>query len=180
MKTLLLMRHAKSSWKQPELPDYERPINKRGRKDAPAMGNLLKERDLIPQLILSSSALRARQTADALIETCCHNSEVQFLDSFYMAEADEYLLTLRNLPDTRNLVMVIGHNPGLETLLQILSGQIESLPTAVIAHLNLPIDCWSDLRSDTAGELLEIWKPREVRKEEDKKPKEKDKKKKKD
>ena len=177
MKTLLLMRHAKSSWKEADLPDHERPLNKRGKKDAPTMGKLLQERDLIPQTILSSSALRARLTAEALVETCCQSSEVQYLDSFYMAEADEYLLTLRNLPDTLNLVMIIGHNPGLETLLQVLSGQIESLPTAVIAHINLPIEHWSDLNSDTAGELLEIWKPREIRKDDDKKPKDKKKKK---
>ena len=188
MKTLLLMRHAKSSWRNDDLPDQERPINKRGRHDAPRMGRLLIERELTPQRILSSSALRAKQTAEAVIENCECKGEVEYLEKLYMAEADDYLAVLRQQPDELERIMIIGHNPGLETLLQILSGRIESLPTAVIAHLALPVQRWSDISDDTTGEMVEIWRPKEileVEEESDKKkrkdkPKEKDKKKKKD
>ncbi len=162
MKTLLLMRHGKSSWKDTGLSDHERPLNKRGQKDAPRMGMILHDRELLPQRILSSTALRARQTAEAITAVSDFQEEVTYLDQLYMAEADEYISVLRELPDSIERVMVIGHNPGLETLLQLLSGQIESLPTAVIAHLALPIRHWTELNTDTKGDLVDIWRPKEV------------------
>lgn len=184
MKSLFLMRHAKSSWKEPNLPDFQRPLNKRGKKDAPLMGKHLKAQNLVPQTILSSSAVRARQTVESLSEAAGFNGEIIFLDQLYMAEADEYLRALREVPDSIDRVMVVGHNPGLETLLQILTNQIHALPTAVIARLALPIERWSSLSAETSGELVEIWLPREFKKEENKekekeKGKEKSKKKKK-
>jgi phosphohistidine phosphatase len=168
MKILLLMRHAKSSWKATELADHERPLNKRGKKDAPLMGQVLKEHSLVPQQIISSTAIRARQTAETIAEISGFTGEISFLDRLYLAEAEEYLHTLKDIPDQTDRVMIIGHNPGLETLLQILSNKIESLPTAVIARINLPIEHWSDLSNDISGELVEIWRPQEIRKEEDK------------
>ncbi len=182
MKTLLLMRHAKSSWKHAELSDQDRPLNKKGKKDAPVMGHWIKEHNLIPQLILCSSALRAKQTAEIVAEVSGYTNKVECQDSLYMAEADGYLAALQLVAEDVNCVMVVGHNPGLETLLQILIGEIESLPTAVVGYLSLPIDHWSQINSDTRAENFEIWRPREVRKEEEKiseKEKEKDKKKKK-
>jgi phosphohistidine phosphatase len=165
MKTLLLMRHAKSSWKETDLPDQERPLNKRGRNDAPLMGHLLVDRELVPERILSSSAVRARQTAEAVIETSGFKGPVDTLDQLYLAEAEDYIAALQKLPDALERVMIIGHNPGLETLLQMLSKRIESLPTAVLAHLVLPIDQWSQLTVETTGELVEIWRPKELREE---------------
>ena len=173
MKTLLLMRHAKSSWKHSELADHERPLNKRGRHDAPMMGELLVDRELIPQRILSSTAVRSRQTAEALTEAASFHGDVTYMDRLYMAEAEGYIHALNELPADVERVMVIGHNPGLETLLQMLSGRIESLPTAVIAHLVLPIDAWNQLNSDTQGDLVEVWRPKELREEEEDKGKDK-------
>jgi phosphohistidine phosphatase len=177
MKTLLLMRHAKSSWKIKNIPDHERPLNKRGRRDAPRMGQLLQDRELVPQLILSSSALRARQTAELVAETAGYSAEILFRDDLYMAEAEGYIHALHEVPDTIERVMLIGHNPGLETLLQLLSNRIESLPTAVLAHLVLPIDQWDILNSTVEGELIEIWRPKELSEEavDEKKEKEKEK-----
>lgn len=182
MKTLLLMRHAKSSWKIKDIPDHERPLNKRGRKDAPRMGIILDERELCPQTIIASSAMRSRQTAELVAETSGYSEPITFLDKLYMAEADEYLAVLGKLSDTIERVLIIGHNPGLETLHQILSNRIEALPTGTICHIALPIDKWSDLTSETEGELIEIWHPREIEEEiipSAKKEKTKDKKKKK-
>lgn len=175
MKTLLLMRHAKSSWKDSDLKDHERPLNKRGRMDAPLMGHVLVDRELLPQKILCSTAVRARQTAEALRESANYQAEIEYLDRLYMAEAEEYLNVLRELPDDLERVMVIGHNPGLETLLQMLSGRIEALPTAVIAHLVLPITQWPQVNGDTEGELIEIWRPKELRDEVPEPEKEKEK-----
>jgi phosphohistidine phosphatase len=176
MKTLLLMRHAKSSWKFKELSDLERPLTKRGRRDAPLMGQFLFERKLIPQRILASSAVRARQTAEALAENADYKGDIVYMDRLYLAEAEEYISTLRELPDDIERILVIGHNPGLETVLQVLAGKVESLPTAVIAHINIPIDSWQQLNGEMRGEVVEIWKPKEVRDEvDDSKDKDKDK-----
>lgn len=172
MKTLLLMRHAKSSWKDSKLADHDRPLNKRGKKDAPRMGVFLQEKELVPQRILCSSALRSRETAQAVTENSDFSGEIVYLDRLYMAETDEFLAVLRELPDSLERVMIIGHNPGLETLLQTLSGRIESLPTAVLAHLTLQSSSWAELNGEVTGEVLEIWRPKELQHEEDS-PKEK-------
>jgi phosphohistidine phosphatase len=163
MKTLLLMRHAKSSWKNQELTDHERPLKERGKKDAPLMGKLILDKELIPQLILSSDAARARLTAEAMIESLDFEGEVEYLDSFYMAEPNVYLEKLRSLPDELERVMIIGHNPGLEGLVQILSHHVESLATSAIAYLVLPIKEWHELSADTDGELIELWRPRDFK-----------------
>jgi phosphohistidine phosphatase len=162
MKTLLLMRHGKSSWKETKLKDRERPLNKRGRKSVSRMGELLKEAELVPQVIYSSSAIRARQTVEALVTACGFTGEVEYLDSFYMAEPEVYLKRLRKLPDDIERIMLIGHNPGLEALMQILSGRVEALPTASIAYLSLPISSWKDSYVDTKAELIEVWRPKEI------------------
>lgn len=175
MKTLLLMRHAKSSWKFKDLTDHQRPLNKRGRTDAPLMGQLILDRELVPQRILCSTAVRARETAEILVDTIKFEGEVSYLDRLYMAESVDHLAVLRDLPDTVERVMVIGHNPGLETLLQELSGRIESLPTAVLAHIVLPIDHWSQLNGEASGEMVEIWRPKEIREEIEEEEKEKEK-----
>jgi phosphohistidine phosphatase len=164
MKTLLLMRHAKSSWKHTELKDFDRPLNKRGQKDAPRMGRLLMEQELIPQLILSSPAVRARETVEAFIKASGSPGEVKYFDSFYLAEPSVYLDIVKTLPDDLERVMLVGHNPGLEGAVQVLSGQVESLPTGAIAHIVLPIHHWSELTSDIQGELVQLWRPRDLKK----------------
>jgi phosphohistidine phosphatase len=187
MKTLLLMRHAKSSWKHPELPDAERGLARRGKKDAPLMGSLLKEKELVPESILCSTAERSRETAKALVEASGYKGEVVYQDTLYLAEPEAYLSALRALPDGLERALVIGHNPGLEGLLQLLSGRIEALPTSTIAYLSLPVQRWADLSAQSEGELVEVMHPRMVREMEKagkkekgkKKPEKKEKKKKK-
>jgi phosphohistidine phosphatase len=174
MKTLLLMRHGKSSWKHPELPDHERPLAKNGLRDAHRMGELIERRELIPQRILSSSAVRAAETARIFCEMCGCGENVIFDDTLYLAEAETYIAQLKTLPDQIERVMLVGHNPGLEALLQILCARVESLPTAVIAYINLPIKQWSEITNSTEGELIEIWRPKELPEEkEDSKKKKK-------
>ena len=162
MKTLLLMRHAKSSWKRSGLTDWERPLNKRGKRDAPRMGNRLWDEDLVPQRILSSSAVRAQQTAEAVAEAAGYDGEILYLDELYGAGPLDHLQALGAVPDEPDPVLVIGHNPGLEDLLELLTEWMEHLPTAAIAHLRLPIERWRDLRGDTAAELVQVWRPREL------------------
>jgi phosphohistidine phosphatase len=162
LKTLLILRHAKSSWKHTELPDFDRPLNKRGKGDAPRMGELLRQADLLPDLILSSTAQRARQTTQAVVDASGYGGEVRWLDSLYAAPPESYLEALRSLDDSLQRVMVVGHNPGLEELLEDLTGAAETLPTAALAQVLLPIQSWSQLDEDVSGELVQIWQPRQL------------------
>jgi phosphohistidine phosphatase len=150
MKTLLFMRHAKSSWKEKGITDQERPINKRGRRDAPLMGHLLIDRELVPQRIISSSAVRARQTAE-IVEVSSTERLVSWRrwisrNACIWPKHQSITRCLRALPDDLERVMMIGHNPGMETVLQLLSNRIESLPTAVVAHISsYRSTSWSEL-----------------------------------
>ena len=158
MRTLLIMRHGKSSWKDAELPDIERPLKKRGRKDVVHMGKLLAGKKLKPDLILCSTAKRARQTAEIVVEEIGFKGKVEYLDSLYMAELDTLIKTLQSLPDVKR-VMIIGHNPGLETLAQLLTDKITSLPTAAVACIKIPISNWQELGIKSTGKLSNLWTP---------------------
>jgi phosphohistidine phosphatase len=162
MKTLLLLRHAKSSWKQPELADHDRPLNKRGQRDAPRMGRLLKKENLTPDLIVSSTAKRAHDTAEVVAETSGYEDEVDFRPELYMAEPETYLGLLKSLSDDYQSVMLVGHNPGLEELLELLTGESETLPTAALAEIQLPLQRWKDLSSRAKGKLINLWRAREL------------------
>jgi len=162
MKTLLLLRHAKSSWDDANLLDHDRPLNKRGQRDAPRMGEVLREENLLPDLVLSSDALRASQTIELVMEASDYQSEIRFSRDLYAAGPLACLEALAGIEDDYSCVMLVGHNPGLEELLALLCGQNESLPTAALAQLRLPIEQWSDLKNKTRGELVEIWRPKEI------------------
>jgi phosphohistidine phosphatase len=153
------MRHAKSSWKDADMADHDRPLNKRGQRDAPRMGELLRHEDLLPDLILCSTAARARATAAAVIQAGEYGGEIKYKRSLYAAPPDAYLRTLRGLPERFARVMLIGHNPGLEELLEMLTGEAKHLPTAAVAHVRLDIERWSALRDHGDGELLDFWRP---------------------
>ncbi len=161
MKRILLMRHAKSSWKEAEIPDHERPLKKRGYKDAEKMGKLLKNKKRVPDLIISSTAERAEKTADEVAKASKYENEIVFTDSLYMAEPSDIMNALKEHAKKQKCVMVIGHNPGLEAFLQILTGKVESLPTASIAYLTVKIDKWSDLSGDNEIKLKNLWRPKD-------------------
>ena len=160
MKTLLVLRHAKSSWKDFRLSDHDRPLNKRGKKAAPRMGQLLYEEDILPEVILCSTAKRARDTADLVAEASGFEGEILLLDSFYHAWPSDYIDALRGLGDEIRSAMIVGHNPGMELLLEQLTDQSERFPTAALALVKLPIDYWSQLSDETEGEMLQLWLPR--------------------
>jgi len=161
MKMLLILRHAKSSWDDPNLPDYERPLNKRGKKDAPRMGQFLKDQDLIPDLVLCSTAQRARDTADLVIAASGYAGELRLMPDLYSFNDDPYLQALQGISDRCERVMLIGHNPGLEELLVVLTGEVASLPTAALAQVHIPIKTWAELLPDASGKLINVWKPKD-------------------
>ena len=162
MKTLLLLRHAKSSWKDSDVDDHDRPLNKRGKKDAPRMGRLLREEDVLPDLIVASSARRCRKTAEHVIQHSGYRGETRITGELYEADASKLRAILAVLPDYVQRVLLLGHNPGMEELLESLAGAYTPLTTAALAQLELPIDSWSGLTSQTRAELARLWQPREL------------------
>ena len=160
MKTLLILRHAKSSWNYPELSDYDRPLNKRGKRDAPRIGKHLRERGLMPDRILTSSAKRARNTASRVAKACGYTGKVKKLDVFYESVPGIFYETLQAVPDTYQRVMVVGHNPTMEQLVGALTGRIQRMPTAALAHIELPIQHWEALDLNTVGTLVNLWTPK--------------------
>lgn len=162
MKTLLLLRHAKSSWDQPDLHDHDRPLNKRGKKEAPLVGKYLKDNDLIPDLVLSSTARRAHDTAQATAEESGFEGQVDLYQDLYLSDTSCYLDILRCLPDEAMRVLVVGHNPDLEELLTLLTDANEHLRTATLAQVDLPISSWQELNEATDGRLINLWSPRQV------------------
>jgi phosphohistidine phosphatase len=161
MKTLLLLRHAKSSWDQPELNDHDRPLNKRGKKEAPKVGMYLKANNLIPDLIISSTARRAQDTARAVAEESSFNKPIELNQELYMSEPACYLDILQCLPDSVNRVLVVAHNPDLETLLSLLTDVTQHMTTAALAQIDLPISSWQELNEATDGRLQNFWVPHE-------------------
>lgn len=162
MKMLLILRHAKSSWKNAGLADHDRPLNKRGKRDAPRVGRLLRDKNLTPDLILSSTAKRALDTAEAAAESSGYEGEIEPRPELYMADPEACLRALRSVSDDYQCVMVIGHNPGLEELVETLTSAAEAMPTAALAQVELPIKRWRDLNDETEGKLANVWRPREL------------------
>lgn len=162
MKTLLILRHAKSSWKDESLPDHDRPLNKRGKEEAPRMGRLIRELDLIPDLIISSTARRAQTTAKLVAEEAGYDGEIILLRDLYAAAPEAYLEALETVGDKFQRVMVVGHNPGLEELVEALTGEYQPMPTAALAQVSLPIEGWSELNDEVEGKLSGFWSPKSL------------------
>jgi phosphohistidine phosphatase len=164
MKRLLVLRHAKSSWKDPDLQDHDRPLNKRGRHDAPLMGKLLKDEDLKPDLIVSSPATRAIKTAELVAKECKYKGETVINEALYRAEPKDYLKILEGLSVTYKTVLIVGHSPTIEETIEMITNSSDVImPTCALAHIRLPIENWADInKQKTKGKLVKIWKPKEL------------------
>lgn len=162
MKTLLILRHAKSSWADPGMTDHNRPLNARGKQDAPRIGQLLVEQGLQPDLILCSTAKRARSTAQRVLEGGDLGCSLQLLDELYLAPADTYVEVLRQQATEHQRILVIGHNPGLEDLVVTLTGTRLTLPTAALVQVEFDIDTWFEMPKQGRGRLAANWVPREL------------------
>jgi phosphohistidine phosphatase len=150
MKTLLVLRHAKSSWKDDSIDDHERPLNKRGKDEAPRVGKHLCHVGLIPQAIVSSTARRAKDTALAVAEVCgLPAGDVVVEPRLYMAEPSQILTVVRQLPDRAARALIVGHNPGLEDFVSRLVADEVEMKTAAVAVVELDIESWRNV--DLAG-----------------------------
>lgn len=153
-KTLIIMRHAKSSWDNPGLADYDRPLNKRGLRDASRMAQWLSESELIPDQVIASAACRANQTASIVTNELALETDILETRDLYLSDYDAYLEQVSYLPNDVETVLVIGHNPTMESLVYLLSGESVSMPTAAIAVIQLPIDTWSDQVTSASANLV--------------------------
>ncbi len=147
MKRLTLVRHAKSSWSHPEIDDVDRPLSKRGEKDAPVMGQRLAQRQITPDCIISSPAKRAIRTATLIAkEIAFPITAIVTSKNIYAANVAELIQVVQQIDDACNSVLLCGHNPGLTELSQCLTTyQIDKLPTCGIVCIDFAIDSWKDL-----------------------------------
>lgn len=162
MKTLLLLRHAKSSWKNTSLPDFERPLNARGRRAADQIGGYLKKKNLRPDLVLSSTATRARETIGIVLESSRFLTDLRYDERMYLASAERLLNIISQLEIEWNQVLLVGHNPGMEELLFRLSGVDHHMPTAALAKIVLDDDTWTKVVETKGARLEFLVKPKEL------------------
>lgn len=161
MKTLLLLRHAKSSWDDQRLRDFDRPLAARGKRDAPRIGSALRERGPLPDLIVSSPAARARETIEAVIDSANLTVSPTFDEGVYGASSAELISIIRRLPGDSSCVLLVGHNPGFEDTLSRLTGEREQMPTAALARIEFPVERWEDVE-DEQGKLLWLVTPKQL------------------
>ena len=146
MKTLFLVRHAKSSRDDPTLPDRDRPLDDRGRRDAPRMGKRLAKRDVKPDLLVSSPALRALTTAHLIADEIGYRrKDIVVDDRLYASSPDDLLAVIRALDNKLDRVMLFGHNPEFSELAHRLSSDIVDMPTSAVAEYNFDTKAWSDV-----------------------------------
>jgi phosphohistidine phosphatase len=155
MKTLYIVRHAKSSWDEPGLDDFHRPLNGRGEKDAPKMGKRLKEREITVDAMISSPAVRAFKTCKAIAKVLEYPSEkIKAEKKLYHADEDMICAILKTIKDSNEVVMLFGHNPGLTDFAnKLLNEAIPNIPTAGVVAGKLNIKSWSDIKAG-CGELM--------------------------
>jgi len=151
MKNLLIMRHAKSDWGN-NLPDIERPLNKRGKKATPLMAEYLKKTGKVPDLILSSPAKRAKCTAEIVKETLGIDKDIKIISAFYFGYMSEIINTIKNVDNQHNTVLILGHNPIWEDLVSELISYKNyiAMPTAAIASIIFDTDNWQKITEKEA------------------------------
>jgi len=144
VKQLYLMRHAKSSWKDPNLRDFERPLNKRGKRDAPLMGKRLKQKEVKPDLIISSFAKRAYKTAKIIAkELNCPKDKIIKEEKLYLTSFAKLLNYIKSLDNSLNSILIINHNPAISELFCYLSGKDSvNMPTSAIGAIRFDTNSW--------------------------------------
>ena len=162
MKTLLILRHASASWNNSYMTDHDRPLDSRGKRHAPRIGELLRREGLTPDCIISSSAERALATAEQVALSSGFEEVIDVSRDLYLAEPQVYVTRLRRLDEGVERALVVGHNPGMEELLHGLTGEEKRMPTGGLAQVRLAIDGWSELGLDGRGELVGYWRPQDL------------------
>lgn len=169
MKLLYLLRHAKSSWADERLPDHDRPLAPRGKRDARRMGDWMREHNVAPSLVLCSPAVRAVSTLERLGKVVHDGTPPRIEEDLYGATAAALIDRLRRVPEPTPSVLVVGHNPGLHELANTLAVRgaklarlRAKLPTCGLVALALPVDSWDDVQEATA-ELASFVTPKDLK-----------------
>jgi len=150
MKKVYLIRHAKSSWEDFLLDDFERPLNKRGKLDAPLMGVKLHDKKIMPDTILSSPAVRAKATAEIIAKKIGFEKEIVFKKDIYEASATTLHKILTNIEDKKNVVFLFGHNPSLNELVENYIHFNENIPTCGVMEIEFDCSSWADISAENA------------------------------
>lgn len=162
MKTLLLLRHAKSSRDDPTLRDFDRPLNDRGKSDARLIGHYLRKKKIVVNAIVSSPAKRARRTAEIIVQTAGLTNEIGFDERIYEAGPQQLLRVVSEIESPHDSALLVGHNPGFEDLLTSLTDRTGRMPTASLAAIELDINNWSDI-APRCGELSWFITPKDLK-----------------
>ena len=161
MKRLIIMRHAKSSWKDASLSDHQRPLNKRGKRDAPRVARELQARGWAPALVLSSDSARTRLTFEGMQPELVEPAEVRWLPEFYHGGAHILMEVMTDLPEQIGPVLALGHNPGWENAVLALTGESETMTTANAALLEAD-GSWAELAEPGLWRLVDVLRPKEI------------------
>ena len=155
MRTIYLLRHAKSSWKQPELSDLERPLNKRGKRDAPKMGKLLRKRKEIPGLIISSPAKRAFATAKRFAQELKYRiKKIVKRKQLYMGTTEDFIDTISQAEKKFKSIMLVSHNPGITVFAnEVSDSHIDNIPTSGVVRIDFDINDWGEIKG-SKGKMI--------------------------
>ena len=163
MKRLIIMRHAKSDWDTDAPTDHARPLNKRGRRDAPRVARRLVELDWIPQYIVSSDSARTRETYELMRSAFDDAPHAEFLPTLYHADPSNLASALAGVPDTVASALAIGHNPGWEQAVHWLTSKAITMTTANAALVECDVDSWSDVvRHAGSWKICDVIRPKEI------------------
>jgi phosphohistidine phosphatase len=163
LKRLYILRHAKSSWSDASLSDFDRPLNDRGLAAAPFMGELMAKRGWVPDIFLSSPAERAVQTARLVLDSSGFGSSLILDDRIYEASPQALKQIVSGLSDDIGSAILVGHNPGIEGLVGLMTGENRPMPTAALAIIDIDKESWATT-FDAQAVLVEIIKPKELMK----------------
>lgn len=170
MKTLTLLRHAKSTWDDPVARDFDRPLNPRGRRAAKTLGREMRTQQLAFDHVFASPARRVIETLDDIGDSYGRKLDPQYDQRIYLASTDTLLDLIQAADDAVNRLLIVGHNPGLEKLVLLLTrdegsglrDEVEiKYPTATLAEISLPVDHWKDVEEGT-GTLVRFIRPRDL------------------
>jgi len=159
MKSLIVLRHGKSD--QPGgVADFDRPLAGRGKREAVRTGEVFAERDLIPDLIVTSTANRANTTAGLVAEGCGYSGDIVPTDDLYLPTMAEILATVQNIPEEHARVIIVGHNPGFGMFASKFGSGVDHFPTCAWAHIGFDVESWGEVTNTTRSEGLDYWYPK--------------------
>lgn len=154
MKTLLLLRHAKTSWDDARVSDDLRPLSETGKRNVYEMGKFLKNTKLIPDLIISSCAKRAKDTSILLAESSGYNKDIDISESLYETATKEYINVISEISNKINIVLLVGHNPILENLIELITNELIIMETCSLVQIFLPISTWMEIKMNPKCQLI--------------------------